>query len=272
MSEVKIGIQLIIFNNKERKDLDGVLKDCKERGYDCVETVLLFDTYSPRQLQETCKEHELEYAAIHGGFDNFREKVSVDKLIKNSVDVGAKYLICSGVGKSKGLDGFKEAVPVFNYVGERCKEAGLIFCYHNHSFEFEEFNGVKGIHFLGKETDPELVKFNMDIAWVHIGGERPEEFIERYKDRCGYYHFKDAMIKGSLPITNWEAIKEAVTWTALGKGVVDLKSAYETAVKYNPKYIIYEQDVAQISALQDIAQSRNYLKTLGLLAKTSKRP
>jgi len=262
MSEVKVGIQLIIFNNRERKDLDGVLKDCKETGYDCIETVLLFDTYSPRQLREACKEYKLEYLAIHAGFDDFCNKRNVDKLVKNTLAVGAQYLICSGVGKSKGLDGFKEAVPIFNYVGERCKEAGLIFCYHNHSFEFEEFDGVKGIHFLGKHTDPELVKFCIDIAWVHIGGEKPEEFIKRYKDRCGYYHFKDAIIKGNLPITTWEAIKGAVTWTALGKGRVDLKNAYETAVKYNPKYIIYEQDLAQISVLQDITQSRNYLKTL----------
>ena len=264
MSEIKVGIQLIVFNNRERKDLEGVLKDCKEIGYECIETGLLFDTYSPRQLREACKKYKLKYAAIHGGFDDFCNERNVDKLIENTLAVGAQYLICSGIGKNKGLNGFKEAVPVFDLVGERCKEAGLIFCYHNHSFEFEEFNGVKGIHFLGKETDPGLLKFCIDIAWVHIGGEKPEEFVEKYKDRCGYYHFKDAIIKGSLPITTGEVIKGAVTWTALGKGGVDLKSAYETVVEYNPKYIIYEQDVAQISVLEDIVQSRNYLKALGL--------
>lgn len=264
MSEVKVGIQLIIFNSKEKKDLDGVLEYCREKGYGCIETGLLFDTYSPRQLREACKEYKLEYAAIHAVFDNFCNERNVNKLIENTLAVGARYLICSGIGKSKVLDGFKEALPVFNHVGERCKEAGLIFCYHHHSFEFAEFDGLKGIHFLGKETDPELVKFCTDIAWVHIGGEKSEEFIERYKDRCEYYHFKDAIIEGVLPVITHEAIKEAVTWTALGKGEVDLKSAYETAVKHNPKYIIYEQDVAQTSVSQDVAQSRNYLKTLGL--------
>lgn len=87
----KIGIQLIVFNNRERKDLDGVLRDCKE--------------------------------------------------------------------------------------------AELTFCYHNHSFEFEKFNGTKGIYLLGKEADPELVKFNINVGWVHIRGGKPYEFIKRYKDR-----------------------------------------------------------------------------------------
>ena len=150
-------------------------------------------------------------------------------------------------------------------MGKKCKEASLTFCYHNHSFEFEEFDGIKGIDVLGKETDPELVKFNIDVAWVHIGGERPSEFIKRRKDRCGYYHFKDAFIKGNLAIS-WDTVREgrAITWTELGKGEVDLKDAYGAAMKYNPEHIVYEEDVAQIPVLQAITESRNYLKLLGI--------
>lgn len=265
MPLAKIGIQLIVFRNRERKDLEGVLKDCKKAGYDCIETGFLFDTYPSRQLREACEKYKLEYIATHGGFDNFRKEENVDKLIKDTLAVGAKYLICSGVGKGKGLDRFKEAASIFNGVGKKCKEASLTFCYHNHSFEFEEFDGIKGIHLLGKETDPELVKFNIDIAWVHIGGEKPSEFIERYKDRCGYYHFKDAFIKGNLPIS-WDTVLErkAITWTELGKGDVDLKGAYEAAKKHNLEYIVYEEDVTQIPVPQAITESRNYLKSLGI--------
>ena len=254
MSLTKVGIQLIVFANRERKDLEGVLKDCKKAGYDSIETVFLFDTYSPQQLQEACEKYDLEYIATHGGFDDFRKEKNVDKLIKNTLDARAKYLICSGVDKNKGLDGFKEAASIFNQVGKKCKEASLTFCYHNHSFEFEEFDGSKGIHLLGKETDPELVKFNIDVAWVHIGGDKPSEFIKRYKDRCGYYHFKDALVKG----------KNKIIWTELGRGEVDLKDAYETATKYNLEYIVYEQDVTQIPVLQAATESRNYLKSLGI--------
>ena len=264
MSLVKVGVQKIVFGNRERKDLDGVLKDCKRAGYESVEIGFLFDVYSPEQLREAADKYELEYPATHDSFDNFAKDKDVDKLIENTLAIGAKYLICSGVGKGKGLAGFKEAVSIFNKVGKKCKEASLTFCYHNHSFEFEEFDGIKGIDVLGKETDPELVKFNIDVAWVHIGGEKLSEFIERYKDRCGYYHFKDAFIKGTPPITAWDAIREAITWTELGKGDVDLKSAYEAAKKHNLEYIIYEQDVTQIPVLQAITESRDYLKSLGI--------
>jgi len=261
----KVGIQLIIFGEREKENFEGVLKDCKKAGYGSIETNFLFDTYSSEQLRETCEKYGLEYAAVHTGFDSFRKQENVDRLIKNSLNVGVKYLICSGVGKGKGLDGFKEAAPIFDRVGKKCKEASLTFCYHNHSFEFEEFDGIKGIDILDKETDPKLVKFNIDVAWVHIGGEKPSEFIKRYKDRCGYYHFKDAFIKGNPPIT-WNTVLEGkvIIWTELGKGEVDLPRAYEAAKKYNLKYIVYEQDVTQISVLEAITASRSYLKSLGM--------
>ena len=265
MALAKVGVQLIVFGNRERKDLEGVFKDCKKAGYDCIETGFLFDRYSPGELQEVCEKYDLEYIATHGGFDDFRKEKDVDKLIEDTLAVGAKYLICSGVGNDNSLVGFKEAISVFNRLGKKCKEASLTFCYHNHSFEFEEFNGIKGIDVLGKETDPELAKFNIDVAWVHIGGEKPSEFIRRYKDRCGYYHFKDALIKGNPPIS-WDTVREgkAITWTELGKGDVDLKSAYEAAKEHNLEYIVYEQDVAQIPVLQAVTESRNYLKLLGI--------
>lgn len=265
MALTKVGIQLLIFGKREKEDFEGVLRDCRKAGYSSIETNVLFDTYSCTQLRETSEKYGLEYAAIHAGFDIFREQKNVDKLIKDSVDVGARYLICSGVGKDNGLNGFKEAASLFNYVGKKCKDASLIFCYHNHSFEFEEFDGIKGIDLLGKETNPEFVKFAIDIAWVYIGGGNLEEFIKKYENRCGYYHFKDALLKGNPPIP-WNTVLErkAIIWMELGKGEVDLAGAYKAIKKYNLEYIVYEQDATQISALEAIIDSKRYLKSLGI--------
>lgn len=41
MSEVKVGIQLIVFNNREKKDLKGVLKYCKETGVGIIISKML---------------------------------------------------------------------------------------------------------------------------------------------------------------------------------------------------------------------------------------
>ena len=40
MPLTKIGIQLIVFGEREKENFEGVLKDCKKAGYGCVETKL----------------------------------------------------------------------------------------------------------------------------------------------------------------------------------------------------------------------------------------
>jgi len=260
----KAGIELIVFENREREDLDGVLKDCASAGYDSVETGFLFELYTPEQLKEACEKYNLEYAAAHGGYPHIADEVYVDKLIENTVAAGGSYLICSGVAEGEGLDGFKKSVPVFNRVGKKCKEAGLMFCYHNHCGEFKPINGISCMDILGTETDPDLVKFNVDVAWIHIGrrlygGPSPAEFIEQYKDRCGYYHFKDAYLESDDETKiDWSGI-----WTELGKGEVPLKETFET-MENNASYIIYEQDRTQIDVMTAITESREYLKSLGI--------
>ena len=177
------------------------------------------------------------------------------KVIKDIKDAGGSYIISSGVARGgKDIEGYKESAGVFNKAGKLARDAGLTFCYHNHAFEFETINGVKGIHVLGEETDPEIVKFNIDVSWVQIGGESPAQFINRYSNRAGYYHFKDAFIKS----------KDKIVWTELGKGDIDLESAYKAAVSNGAKYIIYEEDVAQIEVKQAITDSRNFLRQLGI--------
>jgi len=57
---------------------------------------------------------------------------------------------------------------------------------------------------------------------------------------------------------------ENVTWTELGKGNINLESAYEAAVTAGANYIIYEEDISQIAVKQAILDSRDFLRKLGI--------
>ncbi len=98
------------------------------------------------------------------GYDTISDGKKLRETIKNIKDAGGKYIICSGIVQSKGLDAYRESAKVFNKAGKIAKDEDLTFCYHNHAFEFELIDGKKGIHLLGEETDPNLVKFNIDVA------------------------------------------------------------------------------------------------------------
>jgi sugar phosphate isomerase/epimerase len=124
-----------------------------------------------------------------------------------------------------------------------------MFCYHNHNWEFEAYDGVKGIHRLCELTDPDLMKLCVDVYWVHVGGEDPAEFIQRYADRAVYYHFKDGA-PGSF--------------IELGDGEVDLPKALQAALACNPEWIVCEQDRTELEPKASITKSREYLRSIGL--------
>ena len=163
--------------------------------------------------------------------------------------MGAGFLICSGVADGEGIERFEKAAETFNHVGRTCRAAGLTFCYHNHAWEFEEFDGTKGIHRLAELTDPDLVSLNADVYWVHIGGEVPAEFIARYGKRIPYFHFKDG---------------SPGEFVELGRGEVDLESALSAALAVEPAWIIAEQDRTAIDPADSVRISRECLKALGL--------
>jgi sugar phosphate isomerase/epimerase len=96
------------------------------------------------------------------------------------------------------------------------------------------------------------VKLNIDVFWVHIGGEVPAEFIARYSDRVGYYHFKDG-----------EKTADGQTFIELGQGAVDLVAAREAALKHPLDWIICEQDSSQKEAKVSIRESFDHLKKIG---------
>ena len=58
-----------------------------------------------------------------------------------------------------------------NVAGERVRKAGLQLAYHNHDFEFVEQDGRIGYDIIAGETDPNLVKLQMDLYWIAHGSK-----------------------------------------------------------------------------------------------------
>ena len=271
MKSAKAGIELIVFQGREKEDLDGVVKECSQAGYACIEGGLINEFQSPAHIKDVCQKYNIQYAAGHGGYDTFKDEKKLAETAEKVKEAGGKYIICSGVANGgKTIADYRESARIFNRAGRIAAEFNLIFCYHNHAFEFVLLDkNTKGIHVLSEETDPSLVKFNIDVAWVQIGGESPAEFIRRYRERAGYYHFKDAIIKGFTDLTTEADLSKPfdmanVTWTELGKGNIKLASAYNAAVEAGADYIIYEEDIAQIDVRQAIVDSRRFLRELGI--------
>lgn len=248
MGKPKIACQLIIFGRRNREDMPGVLKEVAEAGYAGIEggDPGGRDAAEMRKLLDGLG---LQLAGVHSGFGTFDD---LDRTILYMKAMGCKLLMCSGVGDTKrGLVAYEEAAKVFNDVGRRCHEEGIKFCYHNHSWEFQKFDGVTALSKLYELTDPRYVHTCVDVYWVQHGGESPVEFLRKHLDRVGTVHFKD--------------MKDD-TFAEVGQGIIDFPGIMKVlSAKKDLEWIIVEQDITQRTPKESITMSRRYIKEkLGL--------
>ena len=101
---------------------------------------------------------------------------------------------------SRGSRGRTTTRSFWRFLAERLNEAGALakadglqFFYHNHNFEFEnkQADGTPFYDILLEETDPDLVKFELDLYWIIHGGREPARVPARTRDRYFAYHVKD---------------------------------------------------------------------------------
>ncbi|MCZ6680081.1 MAG: sugar phosphate isomerase/epimerase [Candidatus Poribacteria bacterium] len=249
MSRYKIGCQLIIYGSRPGEDLPGVLAEISAAGYDGVETGnLTTDGRSIDEAMALLTSHNLELAGVHTGYGSPGQ---FDEMIAFTEAMGCGYLMVSGVGGRDTLEDYKRAAEVFNKVGRRCHDAGIKFCYHNHSWEFKDFGGTTGLVTLYESTDPKSVHACVDTYWVQHGGEDPAAFLKKYADRVAYLHFKDMNPDGSFG--------------EVGHGILDWAEIMKAVEGVNAEWLTVEQDRTDKTPEESVTMSCRYMReTLGI--------
>jgi sugar phosphate isomerase/epimerase len=78
-----------------------------------------------------------------------------------------------------------------NRVGREYRDRGLTFGYHNHHIEFTPVDGVVPYDYLMSNTDPGLVKIELDVGWCAVAGVDPAAYLRRHAGRVVACHLKD---------------------------------------------------------------------------------
>lgn len=253
----RAGIQVIIYGQRNRDDIAGVLREVAEIGFAGAEVGNLFRQEGNEEaVKALFAETGLALCGCHAGFGEFEDTSRLEENIAFVKALGGRYLMCSGVGdRKRGLAAYRDASRVFNDVGRRCADQGVHFCYHNHAWEFEDREGdTCGMDVLAAETDPAVVKYCLDVYWIYHGQEDPVRFIQANQERAVYFHFKDG-VRGE---------DGRAQFRELGRGAVDLKAAYDAAAALNPEWIVYEQDRTDRTPTESVRESREYLRSLGM--------
>jgi sugar phosphate isomerase/epimerase len=253
-----VGLQLYTLRDQISKDPRGVIQKVAGIGYKEVES---FGYNNGKYFGLTAKEfadllaaNKLSHPSGHYGLGTL---ANWDQAIADAITAGQKFMVLAYLEEKdrKSIDDYKKHAAAFNTAGQKCKKAGLQFAYHNHDFEFKEMDGQTGYQVLMKETDPSLVKFEMDIYWVTKAGHDPLQLIKEHPKRFPLWHVKD-MDK-----------TEKKSFTEVGNGVIDFQKIFSNATESGMQHFFVEQDISA-DPMASIATSYKYIES-SLIKKLS---
>lgn len=257
-----MGLQLFTIRDAMAKDPIGSLKTVAALGYADLETYGYdvntdsYYGYKAREFKKILDDLNLTASSGHYGFSDYFEKPKED--LERYVDqciVGAKALDKSYITwpwldlKFRTIDNYMLLSEKLNAIGEQVTDSGLGFAYHNHDFEFTDHHGQTGYDIILTETDPQLVKLQMDLYWVvHSSRFSPAELIANHPGRYVMWHIKDMD-------------KVTRDYTELGNGAIDyvaMLSKIDTdALEY---YYLEQGGNFTENSMQSITASAAYFK------------
>jgi sugar phosphate isomerase/epimerase len=158
-----------------------------------------------------------------------------------------------------GLDKMRALAEQMNHIGEKCRAAGLSFCYHNHAFEFEPMNGTTPFQVLLDTLDKKLVGLEIDVFWVSVAGHDPVEILKKVSGRVHLLHLKDKA--SGTPVMYKESVA-ASAFKEVGHGVLDWPAILSAAESAGVSHYFVEQDETPGDPVESLRQSFTYISKL----------
>ena len=250
MKRDQIALQLYTVRSRMQEDFLGTLKTVAEMGYPAVEFAG-FGGHSAEELRRALDEYGLRAMGAHVQLDHFANRLH--EVCAELRTLGAEYAIVPFLSEDRrgDVDQARWLAETFNEWGDRCKEEGIRFGYHNHAFEFETLPGEQPttlFEILLTETNPNVVALEFDIFWARHASVDPLSLIEQHRDRFPLLHLKDM------------AAGEDRADAPVGDGVIDWTPILQTAEPTTAWYIV-EQDHPR-DPLADVERSLRFLEGL----------
>jgi sugar phosphate isomerase/epimerase len=262
-AKYKMGLQLFTIRQDMAKAPAATLRDARAMGYEDVETYG-FDSskgtyygYKASEFKNILDDLEITASSGHYDFSPYLAKTDdelkrfTDLCIKGAKAVGMKYITWPWLSpEQRTLEHFSLLSKKLNLIGQQVTAAKLGFAYHNHDFEFKDQDGKTGYDIILAETDPALVKLQMDLYWVmHSSKLSPKEWIRQQPGRYVMWHIKDMD-------------KVTRDYTELGNGSIDYPAILPDPKQSGLEFYYIEQggNFAH-SPMKSIADSAAYFKT-----------
>lgn len=240
MNKKEIGLQLYTLRDEIAKDVKTTLEKVAAAGFTTVETYgySIKDQFwglSPIELKKILDANGLKAVSGHYNSGSFLADGNTTELkaaIEAAKILKSEFLTIPWVDEPlrKNINDYKIIAKRLNEAAKLCANAGLKLAYHNHDFEFQKHDGITGYEILLKETDKDLVYFELDLYWVIRSGNDPRKLFTENPGRFKMWHVKD--MDRNNPALN----------TEVGSGSIDFKPIFAAAKQSGMIHFFVEQE------------------------------
>lgn len=261
------GIQLYAVKSALEADAPGTLAALKAVGFGEVETAG-FGRLRAKEFRRLLDEHGLACPSAHLSFD----PANLGPTFDDAQALGARYVTSGGLrdslrppvtthGTGMTLDEARRTAELANEIGAQARRAGLQYAYHNHNAEFVDQGGAIGYDLLLRDTDPALVKFEIDCGWMVLGGRDPIEYFRQYPGRFPMIHVKDFLPQAGGAARGGGTEHPGAE---LGHGMIDYRPIFAAARKAGLQHFFAEQEgpFVRMSQLDAARQAYAYLQSV----------
>jgi sugar phosphate isomerase/epimerase len=262
-----IGLQLYTVREDAAKDLPGTLKTISAIGYREVELAGL-PPLKAAELRKMLTDLGLTAPSMHAGMADLQK--GAQERIDYAKALGTQHIVCSfpwtadsrfskggsqAIAAGITMDDWKWNAEQLNRIGELTRKAGIRCGYHNHNMEFREYDGVVAFDELLKQTDPELVTIELDIAWVVTAGVDPLKYLRG--PRVSLLHVKE--VRKDLQTARDRIVAQT---TEVGSGKIDWKTLFAAMDPKRIRHYFVEQENFERPPLEAVKISYEYLRKL----------
>ncbi|HEY1339082.1 MAG TPA: sugar phosphate isomerase/epimerase [Bryobacteraceae bacterium] len=272
----QVGLELFTVRDLLGKDYEGTLAKVAEIGYKEIEPATNYGNMEPKQFRAMLDRYGLSVPSTHVGAT---EGPDLEKQLEGFQIMGIQYTeVRGGGGRGPGGGGgrgpgggapgagrgpggggggggrapqteesIKRQAQQINQHGAIVKKFGMKMLIHNHTQEFQPFEGSARVPYdvLLAETDPELVAMQLDIGWASVAGQDILAMFKKSPGRFELWHVKDAKgIKNMTAGMNQGERMRAAMLVPVGQGEVDYKTIFANASQAGMKHFCIEQDNA----------------------------
>jgi len=246
----RIGLELYSVRDAMRRDPERTLAAVRAIGYTDVELLWSLGNFgrTTEQVRGALDKEGLRAPSAH--VSPAVLLVGWERSLAIAQRLGHEYLIVPSFtpDTARSLDDWREWADRFNAAGATARRAGIWLAFHNEAEHMTPIDGTVPYDLFLERTDLSVVRHQLDVGNMAIGGADPFAYLERYRDRYWSFHLKDV-------------VKDRSRDTELGTGTLDFRRLLAGIPDIDHKPCYVEQEGIEhplVSARQNYA----FLKTL----------